>query len=77
MSLESELSDHFQRNEYTWHLKGDRVVIPSETDMLEALDKAAEILYAEDTGSVLEVGRLIIIKTTNGFDVYALFGSYT
>ncbi len=77
MSLESELSDHFTKHEFTWHLKGNRIVIPTETDMLDALDKAAEMLYGEDIGSTLEVGRLIIIKTTNGFDVYALFGSYS
>lgn len=73
--LEKDLAEHFEKNEFTWKLK-DGIVLPSETDMLDALDKAAEVLYAEPVGAQLEVGRLIIAKTHQGFDVYAYFGSY-
>lgn len=74
--LEQELSDHFAKNSWTWKLKVG-TVSPSETDMLDALDEAARMLYGEPIGTSLEVGRLIIVKTTTGHDVYALFGSYT
>ena len=73
--LELELSEHFAKHEFTWKLT-DGNVSPSEVDMLDALDKAAEVLYDEPVGAQLEVGRLIIAKTHTGFDVYAFFGSY-
>lgn len=75
--LERDIAKHFEKNEWTWNLKGGRVVVPTETDVLDALDKAAEVLYAEPVGSQLEVGRLIIVKTYNDFDVYVYFGTYT
>lgn len=75
--LEQELARHFERNEFTWKLKGDYIIVPDESDILDALDKAAQMLYDSPVGTLLEVGRLIIIKTHTGHDVYALFGSYT
>lgn len=74
--LEAEIADHFQKNEFTWKLKGEGLVLPSETDILDALDEAARVLYDEEVGTQLEVGRLIIIKTHTGHDVYAYFGTY-
>jgi hypothetical protein len=74
--LEREIAQHFERNEWTWNLKGGRVVVPNETDVLDALDKAAEVLYGESVGTQLEVGRLIVTKTHAGYDVFVYFGSY-
>ncbi len=76
MSLESELSEIFHRNGWTWHLKGDRNVVPDEKDIEAALDEAARLLFNEKPGTRLEVGRLIIEKKHRGHDVYMYIGSY-
>lgn len=73
--LEEFISKHFRTNGWTWKLKKGEVT-PSETDVTEALDEAARLLYNSPTGTQLEVGRLIIIKTSTGHDVYVLAGSY-
>ena len=74
--LESELADHFERNEWTWKLD-NKDIVPREEDFLEALDKAAERLYDSPDGTQMEVGRLIIQKQGDRFYVYALFGTYS
>lgn len=75
--LEAELSKHLKDKDITWHLKEGGHVSPSETDVLDALDEAARVLYALEGQHELEVGGLIIQQTTDGFDVFAYFGSYT
>lgn len=74
--IESEIAEFFARQGWTWHLKGDRIVIPSEKDVTAALDQAAVELYKEPVGTRLEVGRLIIEKKTLGHDVYMYVGEF-
>lgn len=76
MSIESDIAAIFADNGWTWSIKGQGHVVPTEDDVLAALDEAARILYHESIGAQLQVGRLIIIKKTRGFDVYVLAGSY-
>jgi hypothetical protein len=75
MSLESELSEYFVRNNWHWKLKdGSRP--PTEDDIERALDEAARLLYTEPVGAQLEVGRLIIQKRHRGHDVFVYVGPY-
>ena len=74
-TLVAILAEHFADWGWTWKIGGEYRV-PDEEDLHVALDRAAAMLYAEPVGTKLEVGRLIIIKTTTGHDVYVLAGSY-
>jgi hypothetical protein len=76
MSLEQEIADVFLKNGWTWNLKGGRTVVPESDDIERALDEAARLLYNEAEGTQLEVGRLIIKRLHNGFDVYVYAGKY-
>lgn len=73
--LERIISDWFKKNNWTWNLKRG-TVSPSETDVEDALDEAARILYNETDGTQLEVGRLIVKKKHDGHDVYMYVGEY-
>lgn len=76
LRIEDELAEWFEKNGWTWHLKGDRHVVPEPTDIEAALDEAARLLYNEPVGTQLEVGRLIIKKQPRGHDVYVFVGPY-
>lgn len=75
MSLESEIANTFKKNGWEWSLKRG-TIIPTEEDVELALDEAARILYNEKAGTMLEVGRLIIVKKALGHDVYCFVGPY-
>lgn len=70
------LSDYFHEREWTWSLAGRGSIEPSPEDMNLALDLAHKTLYNSDVGTILEVGRLVIIKQVNSLDVYVLAGEY-
>jgi hypothetical protein len=76
MTLESDIAEQFRKNQWTWNLKGGRTLVPEEEDIEAALDEAARLLYNEEVGAQLEVGRLIIRRLHNGFDVYVYVGQY-
>lgn len=73
-----DLEDHFDRRGWTWSIKGKGHIEPQPEDFQAALDEATRLLYAEgDTGgNMLQVGRLIIIRQGDTFDVYVLAGTY-
>lgn len=71
-----DLAQHFAQRAWTWNLKRGGTRVPTEEDFQDALDYAAQVLYDEPVGTMLEVGRLIIVKRTLGHDVYAFFGPY-
>lgn len=75
MSLESDIAQTFKDHGWTWNIKGGPKV-PSETDVEEALDEAARMLYNEKVGTNLFVGRLVIVKKEIGHDVYVFAGPY-
>jgi len=70
------LAEYFKDNDWKWSLKGKGKQLPTESDFKNALDEAQKVLYDEKVGTILEVGRLVIIKQTKGFDVYVLAGTY-
>lgn len=76
MSLENDLAAVFEKNGWTWNLKGGEYLVPGIEEIEAALDEAARILYNEPEGTQLEVGRLIIKRLHNGFDVYVYAGRY-
>lgn len=59
----------------TWNIGGKHVV-PEEEDVTKVLDIAASKLYDGGAGDKLEVGGLIVERTSLGYDVYAYLGSY-
>lgn len=75
-NLNDMISSYFEEAGYVWKLKGGDEILPSPTDIQKVLDKAASVLYSEDTGSNVRVGSLLVEKTETGFDVYILAGSY-
>ena len=77
MSLEADLADVFQKNEWTWSVKSKAgSIIPDEDDITAALDEAARVLYDVPVGAQLEIGHLIIVKKSLGHDVYVYAGDY-
>lgn len=70
-----ELAEYFETNRLTWNIDGEYRV-PNATDIQMVVDKAVGMLYDEPSGSILEVGRLIIQKSTKTtFDIYVHFGT--
>lgn len=76
MSLEQDLAAQFAKHGWTWNLRDGGTVIPDEEDIEQALDEAARLLYNEQVGTELEVGRMIIKKKHRGHDVYLYIGPY-
>lgn len=73
-----DLEDYFHHRGWTWSLKNKGHVQPKEEDFKAALDHAVAMLYAEGDagGNTLQVGRLIIIRQGDTFDVYVLAGTF-
>lgn len=69
------LTEYFKETEYTWKINGQDVT-PSQEDVKTVLGRAVEILKDEPVGTQLEVGRLIIIKTHDDYDIYVFAGVY-
>ena len=78
LEIAKDLYDHFYKRGWTWSLKGRGKVQPVVEDFETALDEAERILYSEGDagGNTLQVGRLIIIRQGDTFDVYALAGTF-
>lgn len=71
-----ELETYFLMHEHTWKFK-EGLKVPVPGDLKAVVDKAAQMLYDTDSaeGSILEVGGLVIMRTRDGYDVFAYFGS--
>lgn len=74
--IEQTISEWFRKNGWTWRLRGGKIVQPTEQDVLDALDQAAKQLSDQPVGTILQVGRLAIERTTRGHDVYMFVGEY-
>lgn len=72
MNYES-LAQHFNRNAWTWSIDG-KDVIPDADTLQQAIDSAMSRLYTEPTGTQLSVGRLIVRKESDSFDIYVMTG---
>lgn len=78
LEISKDLYDHFYAREWKWSLKGRGTTQPVVEDFQAALDEAQRLLYAEGDsgGNTLQVGRLIIIRQGDTFDVYVLAGTF-
>jgi len=76
--ITQELEAHFDRHRWTWNLKGQGSVHPDRYDFAAALDEGQRVLYAEgaEGGNILQVGRLIIIRQGDTFEVYVMAGTF-
>lgn len=70
-----ELEEYFKENGFVWNIDGEHKV-PDAIDIQMVVDKAVAVLYDEPLGSILEVGRLIVQKSTNKtYDIFVHFGT--
>lgn len=69
--LARELKTVFDEKGYTWKIDGVSTV-PSEHDILETMEQMVKHIADEPSGTWLELGRLIYIKTDDKIDVYVL-----
>ena len=75
--LEVFISEFLSERDWKWKVKGHpEGVSPTDSDIAAALDEAARMLYNEQVGTTLQVGRLVIVKEHSGYDVYVMAGSY-
>lgn len=70
------IAKFFNERGWRWSFKGKGKIVPSEEDVEILLDEVANQLYDEPVGTQLQVGRLIIIKTDTGHEVYMFAGTY-
>lgn len=76
-TIEQELGSVFRRHAYTWLADGEQYA-PSLKDIRGVIEKAKELLLKENdeqSTPQLEIGRLIIQKNDEYFDIYVLIGS--
>jgi hypothetical protein len=69
--LAGELKAVFDAKGYTWNIDG-ALTIPSELDILDTMTEMARQLESVPSGTWMELGRLIFIKTGEHLDVYVL-----
>ena len=67
-----ELEQFFKDKDYKWKIGGIRRH-PSASDIKQAVDRAVEMLQGEDYGQ-LEIGRLIVRREEDRFDLFVMAG---
>lgn len=72
--LSRELGKVFKDKGYTWRVDGV-LTVPSQQDILETMREVDERLATEPSGTWLELGHLIFIKTESFIDVYMHHGT--
>lgn len=73
-AISGELSKVFKDKGYTWRVDGV-LTVPSQQDILETLEEMTERLIHEPSGSWMELGHLILIRTERFVDVYMHHGT--
>lgn len=73
-ALARELKSVFDKKGYQWKIDGV-LTSPSKEDILETMMMMAERLEGEPSGTWLELGHLIFIKTEGFIDVYMHHGT--
>lgn len=72
--MEHFIADHFAEHGWTWKV-GGKDVVPSPQDISDAVDQCVRTLSEEDVNTEIEVGRLIVKKSTpTTYDVYVFVG---
>ncbi len=72
--LSREIKTIFDRRGYRWKIDGV-LTSPSKEDILETMRMMDERLANEPSGTWLELGHLIFIKTAGLMDVYVHMGT--
>lgn len=73
MSISSVAHDIFVEQGYLWKVGADRK-IPTEEDIEATLDKMMEVLDNDPESGSIEVGRLLVQKTDQGYAIYIHLG---
>lgn len=73
MSISSVAHGIFVKRGYLWKIGGDRH-IPTEQDIQTTLDKMVEVLENDPDSDTIEVGRLLVQKTEQGYAIYIHLG---
>lgn len=73
-AISGELSKVFKDKGYTWRVDGS-LTVPSQQDILETLEEMARQLEHVPSGTWMELGHLILIKTGRFIDVYMHHGT--
>lgn len=71
-----ELADIFMLNGWKWTIDGQSQH-PTANDMTAALDTMRQVLLDSEDGGQLEMGRLIMKRHGNTFDLYLYHGTQT
>ncbi|QRI46185.1 hypothetical protein SEA_CURSIVE_242 [Streptomyces phage Cursive] len=72
--LAKEFKEVFDEKQYHWRID-DTLTVPSERDILDTLEQVVERIAKEPSGTWVELGRLIFIKTGSLIDVYLHHGT--
>lgn len=73
-AISRELSKIFKDKGYTWRVDGV-LTVPSQQDILETLEEMVRQLEHVPSGTWMELGHLILIKTGRFIDVYMHHGT--
>jgi hypothetical protein len=73
-AISGELSKVFKDKGYTWKVDGV-LTVPSQQDILETLEEMVRQLEHVPSGTWMELGHLILIKTGRFIDVYMHHGT--
>lgn len=75
MTLAEELASYFLVRNYEWKFDYG-FANPDEDDIQKVIDRATDILQADESDNIqLEVGRLIIKKRDGVIDVFVMAGT--
>jgi hypothetical protein len=73
--IEELIERIYKERQHKWKID-NKMVVPTENDIMLALDEVARLLHTEEPGTRLDIGGLIVDKTYRGHDVYVYVGSY-
>lgn len=68
-----EIETHFAVHGYLWKIDG-QLRFPTDDDIRLTVERAVTMLSKEPNGASLEVGRLLIKKSSTNYDVYVMIG---
>lgn len=68
-----DLATEFAVNDWRWAINGS-FEIPGPDDIKRVVESSKEALKDAEIGSTVTIGRLVIIKETDTYDVYIYRG---
>lgn len=58
---------------HKWRIDGE-LVIPTNSEIYQALKQMRQRLDAEPAGAVMELGGIVMMKSNTGYETYVLLG---